>query len=109
MTKIGNFILSINKVNLFFPYMFLALCVFTIVMTLYKTPMDSAICMLVILSGVPVYYLFVKVNKPKSVQDKLGKDISFGVLYSVAIQLKCRTSFSRCIYQIYTSGDVFRI
>lgn len=48
------------------------MCAFSIIMTLIITPFDSIICILVILAGVPVYILFVKVNKPKNIQGKIG-------------------------------------
>ena len=60
------------KVNLFFPVVFLLGCIFIIVMTCIITPEDSLLCVLVILIGVPVYYIFVVVKKPKGIKDIIG-------------------------------------
>ncbi len=44
---------------------------FIIGFTFYKTPMDSFVCLAVILLGLPVYIVFIKMEKPKKVQDKI--------------------------------------
>jgi Flp pilus assembly protein TadB len=62
-----------QQVSLFYPITFLFVCVFIIVVTLYQLPMESLICLCIMGSGVPVYFLGVKWRKPKSIQDKLGK------------------------------------
>lgn len=61
------------RVNLFYPIAFLIVCFFIIIMTLYQIPMESFMCIAVLAAGVPVYFLGVKWEKPKSIQDKLGK------------------------------------
>jgi len=59
------------KVNLFYPISFLFVCLFIIIMTFIDIPFESTCCLLVIASGVPVYYLGVQWEKPKTIQDKL--------------------------------------
>jgi hypothetical protein len=54
-----------------FPIIFLILTTFIIGFTFYKTPMDSFVCLAVILMGLPIYILFIKMDKPKKVQEKL--------------------------------------
>ncbi|CAF1036527.1 unnamed protein product [Brachionus calyciflorus] len=73
------------KVNLFFPIVFLFTCIFTIIMTFIKSPQDSLMCLFVILLGVPVYYIFVYIKKPKSIQSKIDAITIFTqiVTYSV--------------------------
>ena len=61
------------KVNLFFPIAFLLGCIFIIAMTVIITPGDSLLCLVVILAGVPVYYIFVVMKKPKYLKDKIGE------------------------------------
>ncbi|XP_022662925.1 Y+L amino acid transporter 2-like isoform X1 [Varroa jacobsoni] len=51
------------QVNLIFPILFLLMCVFLTVMPLYETPLKSGLGVLILLSGIPVYYLLVKPNK----------------------------------------------
>jgi L-type amino acid transporter 5 len=60
------------KVNLFYPYSFLIICLFIIMLTLYQKPLESIICLAIIALGIPVFWLGVKWEKPKSVQQKLG-------------------------------------
>lgn len=59
------------KVNLFFPITFLVVCLFIILMTLYQIPIESFVCLAIMAAGVPVYFVGVKWQKPKSIQDKL--------------------------------------
>jgi hypothetical protein len=35
-------------------------------------PKESLLCLLIIMSGAPVYLIFVKSKKPKSLQKKIG-------------------------------------
>ncbi|XP_044751921.1 large neutral amino acids transporter small subunit 1 isoform X2 [Coccinella septempunctata] len=48
------------RVNTIIPIVFLAACVFLVVFPIPKQPMYTLIGLLITLSGVPVYYLFVK-------------------------------------------------
>ncbi|CAF0717306.1 unnamed protein product [Brachionus calyciflorus] len=59
------------KVNIFFPIAFLVLCAFTIICSIFKSPWDSLLSVLVILLGIPVYIVFVVLEKPKSLQRKI--------------------------------------
>ncbi|VDM39207.1 unnamed protein product [Toxocara canis] len=47
------------QVNLFWPILFLAGCIFLVVFPIYQAPVDTAIGIGIMLSGVPVYFLFV--------------------------------------------------
>lgn len=59
-------------VNLFYPISFCIICVLIILMTIYNSPYDSIMCVIVILAGVPVYVIFVAMDKPKSIDDKIN-------------------------------------
>jgi L-type amino acid transporter 5 len=61
------------KVNLFYPITFLIVCMFIIIMTFIDIPFESFCCLGVIAAGIPLYYLGVKWDKPKSLQAKLDK------------------------------------
>lgn len=60
------------KVNLFFPVVFLLACLFILIMTFIKMPKESILCLVIIMSGAPVYLIFVKSKKPKSLQKKIN-------------------------------------
>lgn len=47
------------QVNLFWPILFLAGCVFLVVFPMYQTPVDTAIGLGIMMTGLPVYFLFV--------------------------------------------------
>lgn len=61
------------KVSLFYPYSFLIVCLFIILVTFVQIPLESFICLGIIGSGIPIYIIGVKWQKPKPIQDKLGK------------------------------------
>lgn len=61
------------KVNLFFPITFVVICFGIIGVIVASSPVDSLTCLLVILAGVPVYWLFIAIEKPKSLNTKIGK------------------------------------
>jgi len=48
-------------------------------LTLYQKPVESIICLAIIALGIPVFWLGVKWEKPKSVQKKLGLFVFFVV------------------------------
>jgi L-type amino acid transporter 5 len=53
------------KVNMAIPVIFLFCCAFLVIFPIPKQPMNTVIGAAITLSGVPVYYLFVKrKNKP---------------------------------------------
>ena len=60
------------RVNLFYPTVFMFVCLFIILMTLWQIPVQSLLCIIVLAAGIPVYFLGVKWKKPASVQNKLG-------------------------------------
>ncbi|XP_003741392.1 large neutral amino acids transporter small subunit 2 [Galendromus occidentalis] len=51
------------KVSIFFPIAFLFLCVFLTVAAIIGNPLVSLLNIVILLSGIPVYYVFVKPNK----------------------------------------------
>lgn len=59
------------RVNLFYPTVFMFVCLFIILMTLWQIPVQSLLCIIVLAAGIPVYFLGVKWKKPASVQNKL--------------------------------------
>jgi len=61
------------RVSLFYPYSFLIVCCFIILVTLIQIPKESFICLGIIASGIPVYLIGVKWKKPKAIQNKLDK------------------------------------
>ncbi|KRZ68333.1 Y+L amino acid transporter 1, partial [Trichinella papuae] len=48
------------KVNLIFPILFFAGCIFLVVVPIIAEPADTAIGIAIMLSGIPVYFLFIK-------------------------------------------------
>ncbi|KRY32790.1 Y+L amino acid transporter 1, partial [Trichinella spiralis] len=48
------------KVNLIFPILFFAGCIFLVVVPIIAEPTDTAIGIVIMLSGIPVYFLFIK-------------------------------------------------
>ncbi|XP_045472789.1 large neutral amino acids transporter small subunit 1 isoform X2 [Harmonia axyridis] len=61
------------RVNTIIPIVFLAACVFLIVFPISKQPMYTLIGSIITLSGVPVYYLFVKWDVlPENMKKKLA-------------------------------------
>ena len=42
-------------------------------MTFSLMPRESVLCLAIILTGAPVYIIFVKLKKPKPVQKKISK------------------------------------
>uniref|UniRef100_A0A915ERL8 Uncharacterized protein n=1 Tax=Ditylenchus dipsaci TaxID=166011 RepID=A0A915ERL8_9BILA len=47
------------QVNLFFPIVFLIGCIFLVVFPIYQAPMDTAIGIGIMMTGLPAYFLFV--------------------------------------------------
>ena len=61
------------KVNLIFPIVFVMICFVIIAMKIYFDPREALICISVIGMGIPVYWIFVLLKKPKSLDDKISK------------------------------------
>jgi amino acid transporter len=61
------------KVSLFYPYSFLIICLFIIVLSFYQKPIESFFCIGIIALGIPIYWVGVRWPKPKPIQKKLGK------------------------------------
>ncbi|KAM6436623.1 cystine/glutamate transporter-like isoform 2-T2 [Liasis olivaceus] len=57
-------ILSPFKVPLFIPISFTIICLFTVGMSFYSDPVNISIGCAIVLSGLPVYYLFIKQSMP---------------------------------------------
>ncbi|KRZ13848.1 Y+L amino acid transporter 1, partial [Trichinella zimbabwensis] len=51
---------TIITVNLIFPILFFAGCIFLVVVPIIAEPADTAIGIAIMLSGIPVYFLFIK-------------------------------------------------
>lgn len=61
------------KSNLVFPIAFLIICTFVIIVSCYKKTYYSMLCISVILCGLPIYYLFIVLEKPPSMKKKIQK------------------------------------
>ncbi|KAG5672293.1 putative Methylthioribose transporter [Polypedilum vanderplanki] len=61
------------KVNLFWPILYLLATIFVTVVPMYASPLETGYGCLMILTSVPVYFLFIAwKNKPKSFQNAMG-------------------------------------
>merc|ERR1712127_28273 len=60
------------KVNYIFPVVFIIICIFIIGMVIVEKPFYSLMCFATIGAGIPVYFLFVVMKKPKAVDDKIN-------------------------------------
>lgn len=87
------------KVNLAFPILFLIGCVFLVVMPIIQAPVDTAIGIGIMLSGLPVYFLCVYwQGKLKCIDNFMGK------LWSVLVY-----NFKKSIIQEENSSKNQRI
>ncbi len=64
------------KVNLFFPIVFLIICFYITFMILLMYPRDFLLCILTYIIGIVAYFIFVKLQKPQSLQKKISKQMS---------------------------------
>jgi hypothetical protein len=61
-------------VNLFFPILYLLATVFVTVVPMYASPVETGYGCLMILTSVPVYFMFIAWrNKPKKFQQAMGE------------------------------------
>ncbi|CAB0008771.1 unnamed protein product, partial [Nesidiocoris tenuis] len=58
------------KVNLILPILFFIICIFLVTLPCYVRPMEVGVGLIIIVSGIPVYYLFISQRAP--VFDRLG-------------------------------------
>lgn len=62
------------RVNLFWPILYLLATVFVTVVPMYASPYETGYGCLMILTSVPVYFIFIAwKNKPKAVQQAMGE------------------------------------
>ncbi|KAK3877911.1 hypothetical protein Pcinc_017421 [Petrolisthes cinctipes] len=52
------------KINIIIPIMFLLICGFLVFLPLYVRPFEVGMGLLITASGIPVYFLFIYINKP---------------------------------------------
>ncbi|KAA0188356.1 hypothetical protein HAZT_HAZT010399, partial [Hyalella azteca] len=60
------------KVNLFFPIIYIIATVFITIVPMIAAPVETGYGVAIIMTGVPVYFLFIKLKKPASVQRVLN-------------------------------------
>lgn len=62
------------KVNLIFPIVYLLATIFVTVVPMYASPVETGYGVLMISSGIPVYFIFISwKNKPKWFRKLMGK------------------------------------
>lgn len=62
------------KVNLFWPYFYIIVTIFIIIVPIYAEPIQTGMGCLIIASGAPVYFIFVYCkDKPKLIQSLIRK------------------------------------
>lgn len=60
--------------NLFWPILYLLATVFVVVVPMYASPYETGYGCLMILTSVPVYFIFIAwKNKPKAFQQAMGE------------------------------------
>lgn len=59
------------KVNVIIPIIFLFICGFLVFLPLYVRPLEVGMGIAIVASGIPVYYIFVKLEKPKYIRGYL--------------------------------------
>ena len=60
------------RVNLFFPVVFLLGSLYITAMIFAMHPLDFILCILTYFVGIIGYFLFVKCQKPRSIQQKIS-------------------------------------
>uniref|UniRef100_A0A2P2I2B2 Large neutral amino acids transporter small subunit 1-like n=1 Tax=Hirondellea gigas TaxID=1518452 RepID=A0A2P2I2B2_9CRUS len=60
------------KVNLFFPIVYIIATIFITIVPMIAAPVETGIGVLFILSGIPVYFIFIKLRKPMWIQKILN-------------------------------------
>ncbi|CAF0937698.1 unnamed protein product [Brachionus calyciflorus] len=64
------------KVNLIFPVLFLIVCLFLLVLTLYQFPNEVFFGLLLVISGVPIYYLTIVWKKKPKFLEKTSDQVT---------------------------------
>lgn len=64
------------QVSLVFPIIFLVGCVFLVVFPVIQAPMDTAIGISIMLTGLPVYFLFVQLQGKIKIVDRVMDDVT---------------------------------
>jgi len=64
------------KVSLFFPISFSIICLFLIILPLFVDPIKQIIALAILLSGVPVHYIFVQKKNIHPVIDNFTKNVT---------------------------------
>jgi hypothetical protein len=69
------------RVNLFWPILYLLATVFVTVVPMYASPVETGYGCLMILTSVPVYFLFIAwKRKPKSFEKAMGE---YGIAFAI--------------------------
>lgn len=73
------------RVNLFWPILYLIATIFVTVVPMYASPVETGYGCLMILTSVPVYFIFVAwKKKPKCFQKAMGKFSVFDFLLTLS-------------------------
>ncbi|KAK4302863.1 hypothetical protein Pmani_025088 [Petrolisthes manimaculis] len=56
------------KINIIIPILFLLICGFLVFLPLYVRPFEVGMGLLITASGIPVYFLFIYINKPPAIK-----------------------------------------
>ena len=73
------------KVNLFFPIVFLLLCTILTGMICLIFTKEAMLCLIFIISGLPVYYVCTKIKKPVAIRNRIGK-LKWGINRKIIIK-----------------------
>jgi hypothetical protein len=96
------------QVNIAFPIIFLAGCVFLVVMPMWAAPVDSAIGLGIMLTSVPVYYLFI-MRQSRGVHALTGVGVPYSCVYgnyTHHLQTNSHNSFKNyCSYDSKTNPN----
>ncbi len=71
------------KVKLFFPYVFLIICCLLTVMICFIYPIEAILCLAFILSGLPIFYLCNKAEKPDKIKSRISKSNFFVFFFQI--------------------------
>ena len=66
--------INLFQVNLIFPVIFLCVVMFLIVLTARQNPVETGISALILMAGIPLYWVGFKWKKPIILLDLLGEN-----------------------------------